>query len=372
MKRVIWLSGKVKVLQVMRPSAGGIKKHVFSLLQKKSGDFAFGFAGELTEAEQKTLKDLGVTYYSVAIPAGISLKGDLKACYSLYRIIKKEGYRIVHCHGFKAALAGRMAAFLAGVPVVYTVHNSIWHENVAAFKRIVASLIERFLTKFYTHKVIAVSENLKKELILKHGVLAEKITVIPNGVEIPEEIKTTPHQPVVIGTLARFAPQKGLNYLLEALALLSARGVVFRAIIGGDGPLKNELKELAKELGIESLVTFPGYIPNPAEFYREIDIFVLPSISEGLPLSLLEAMSWKLAVIATNVGGIPEVINSGENGLLVPPKDATALTEALYTLIFNENFRLSLGERAYITVREKYNVAHMAQRNEEIYRGLLT
>ncbi|GAV23437.1 glycosyltransferase family 4 protein [Carboxydothermus pertinax] len=360
-----------KILHVMRPSAGGIKKHILSLLINKSTDFSFGFAGELSFEDQKILKELGVLYYPVPIPAGISLKGDLKATYLLYKIIKKEKYQIVHCHGFKAALAGRIAAFLANVKVIYTVHNSIWHENVSALKRKIASALERFLTKNLTHQVIAVSENLKQELILRHGVAEKKIAVIPNGVEVYSLKERKEHKPPIIGTLARFAPQKGLNYLLEALSLLKAEGVLFRAIVGGDGPLKEELLAESKKLGLSNLVDFPGYVTNPLKFYQEIDIFVLPSLSEGLPLTLLEAMSCKLPVIATGVGGIPEVVISGENGILVSAKDVIALKDALLKLLLNANLRYMLGEKAYKTINEKYNVVTMTLKTEEIYRGLL-
>ena len=355
----------------MRPSAGGIKKHIFSLLQNKSADFSYGFAGEVSQREQESLQEMGITYYPVSIAAGISLKKDLKAALALYQICKKENYQIIHCHGFKAALPARIAAFFAQKKVVYTVHNSIWHENVSGFKRKIASLIERLFAKLYTQQIIAVSENLKQELILKHGVNEKKIKVIPNGVEVPLVYVRQEHSPLIIGTLARFAPQKGLSFFIEALYLLKEDGINFQAVIGGDGPLKEELVAKVKTLGLGEIVQFPGYIQDPQNFYHSIDIFVLPSLSEGLPLTILEAMSQKLPVVATQVGGIPEVIKSGENGILVPPQDAVSLKEALLALITREELRKKLGEKAYLTVYEHYNIEVMARNTEEIYRRLL-
>jgi glycosyltransferase involved in cell wall biosynthesis len=207
-------------------------------------------------------------------------------------------------------------------------------------------------------RYVAVSRASRDRLVSYLGVPPASLTVVPNAVELErfaaaaepgrrgvrEQWGIPPEAPV-LGVLARLSPQKGLTYLLSALTAIMARHPDVYALVVGEGHLRPELEAQAKALGVEGRFLMVGYRQNVVDYLRASDVFVLPSLFEGMPLSILEAMGAGLPVIATAVDGTPEVVVDGETGLLVPPADPDALAGAVNRLLGDREFAARLGRQ---------------------------
>jgi glycosyltransferase involved in cell wall biosynthesis len=210
---------------------------------------------------------------------------------------------------------------------------------------------------------------------LASGTPTDKITYIPNGVEL-ERFSPGVNRGMSANFLfvGRLVAQKGLEYLVRASALLKKKGLEFSVDIVGDGPLNEDTRKLVHELGVEDRVRFLGYVSDDAlpRIYSEADIFVLPSVWEGLPLTLLEAWASELPVIATNVGGIGDVCVNTENALVVPSGDVEAFAEAMERLISDISLRKKLGKNGRELVESGYTWKRVAERTMEVYEQLLS
>jgi glycosyltransferase involved in cell wall biosynthesis len=205
---------------------------------------------------------------------------------------------------------------------------------------------------------------------------------VPNGVDIARFTSSMTRQQArerlgikddryIIGTLGRLETQKGLPYLVEALRLLSESGSRAFLLVVGSGREEERLREMVSRFGLEVCVQFLGMRRDVPEIHRAMDVFVLPSLWEGLPIALLEAMASGLPVVATPVGGVPEVVKNGKNGLLVPTKDPVALAEALRKIRQDPLLAEELGREGRETVRERYSHRRVAEEVMEIYRESL-
>jgi glycosyltransferase involved in cell wall biosynthesis len=216
------------------------------------------------------------------------------------------------------------------------------------------------------------------------GFPESKIVFIPNGVEIPKEKKILFEEAKLVMAVARLSLEKGIDVLLKAWAEVSALHPVLKLIIAGQGPLGSSLKELRQDLRLADSVEFVGSIPNLSEQWRNADLFVLPSRTEGLSNALLEAMSYGLPCIATNVGGNFELIAEdeqkkimpgkfiiGRNGLLVNPDDVEGLSEAILYLIGNELERQEMGNRARLYIQENYSIDLIADKYIGLYQRMV-
>ena len=204
----------------------------------------------------------------------------------------------------------------------------------------------------------------------------EHMPVIYNGIDL-NHFPLAPRRPtsskeIIIGTAGRFDPEKGHRVLIRAAAELQAKGYAFRLRIAGSGSLEPEYLHLASELGIADRLELPGRVEDIAEFYRGLDIFVMPSLfAEGLPLALLGAMATELPVVSTTgTAGATEVIRNGVDGLLVPAGSAGALTAAIEGLLHDSALRRSMGEKARVRVREAFTVQAMTHKVARVYREL--
>ncbi|MFZ5639602.1 MAG: glycosyltransferase family 4 protein [Bacillota bacterium] len=374
-----------RVLHVIRPAEGGMKQHLLDLaggLPQHGFTVAVAGPGDDCGGMKKDIEALGITYYQVDITGPLSPWQDLKCVYELNRLIKREKFDIVHCHGSKAGLVGRVAAWLAGTQVVIaTVHNFVVYDEVSFLKRTVFTRGEKFLGR-RTSGIITVSRALKEELADKFGVPGRKITAIYNGVDFTRfnkepdltglrEALEIREGGAVVGTVARMAPQKGLSYFIEAIAILIREGSAGNFIIVGDGPLRPGLEDLARRLGISGRVIFPGFQPDILPFLKLFDVFVVPSVAEGLSITTIEAMAAGKAVIASNVGGLPELVKPGLNGLLVPPRDAGALAQAIKTLTGQPELYKKMGLAGQNMVTSEFSIDTMMSKTVDFYRSCL-
>jgi len=299
------------------------------------------------------------------------------AVYRLYRLIERLKPQIVHTHLYDAGILGRLVGKLAGVPVILTteVGMTVWKKRHHL-------LLERFVNRF-TDKMIAVSEDIRQRRIHLEGVSPEKIITIPAAVDIERFSRMNSREQVrteleietsspVIGTVARLVAAKRLDYLLEAARVVCEAVPQARFLIIGDGPLREELEDQAMQLDLApKYVRFLGNRQDVTDFLSAVDIFALSSEREGLPVSMLEAMAASRPVVATQVGGIPQVIQDGHNGLLVPPHDPASLAKAIITLIEDSTLRESVAREGYRTVEARFSTDAIGQQIIALYDCLL-
>jgi glycosyltransferase involved in cell wall biosynthesis len=199
-----------------------------------------------------------------------------------------------------------------------------------------------------------------------HGFPPRRMHVIPNGIAVRRREPEPRRGPVVIGTAALLERRKAIDVLLEASARLATP---HRLVVYGDGPLRTELEALAHGLGAPA--EFPGFVPDFAERIEELDVFVLPSRGENLPIAILEAMAAAVPVVATRVGGVPEVVADGETGLIVEPDDVEGLAAALDRVAGDDALRERLGRAGATRIAEHFDARSTARQMVDLYRGLL-
>jgi glycosyltransferase involved in cell wall biosynthesis len=292
----------------------------------------------------------------------------------LHSILGKWRPDLVHVHGFKENLVAGTAARLRGIPVVRTHHG---RGMVGAAKR--HTYIERFNAAFLTDGLIAVSKDLA-EFLRDSGLSLRNLHVIKNGIALPAEDRrvTLPsdaappaERSFTIGTVGRLVTVKNHKCLLEAFKRVHDEIDAARLVIVGDGPLTAQLESQAAQLGISSQVQFAGFQRDVADYLRRMDVFVLSSLHEGVPISLLEAMSMRIPVVCTRVGGIPEVITDNHNGLLVDSGDAESLSAAVKKIAADRSFAERLANNARSTVMGELSFDSCLASTISLYRAMI-
>jgi glycosyltransferase involved in cell wall biosynthesis len=291
---------------------------------------------------------------------------DLRPALPVRRLMRDEAYDVVHFHTKRAhALSVWLGGARRGQKRVVTRRMDYpvrrgWYD--------------RYLYNRRVDGVIAISHQIA-ELLADGGVREENIRVIYSGVDPePFQALTAPSgdsSPLVIGTVAVLEERKGHRFLLEAASHLKRYGQKVRYRIAGDGAQKERLHELTRKLGLHEQVEFLGFVTDVPGFLSSIDIFVLPSLFEGLGVAVLEAMAAARPVVASDVGGLRELVADGESGLLVPPGVASSLAQALLTLIAEKNLIREMGKNGRARVREHFTMERMARQNEDYYYELL-
>ncbi len=282
-------------------------------------------------------------------------------------LLRRERPHIVHVNSAKAAALGRAAAWLTRVPIrIYTVHGWSYTAHTGASSAVYL-WAERLLRPLTT-VTICVAESERRAGLEARTCDEATTVVIHNGVVLSGETETRagPCRLVMVGRLQ--APKDALT-LVRALAELP-RGA-YEAVIVGDGPDRPALEGEVRRLGLASVVRLAGERNDVAQLLAASDVFVLSSRSEGLPLSILEAMAAGLPVVATNVGGVPELVLEGETGLLVPPGDPHSLAGALERLLDDSELRGRMGAAGRIRVEERFDLVSTRQAHLDLYSSLL-
>lgn len=345
---------RISVTHILEATIGGTRRHLFQLADHiDRARFKLSFILSPTrfplsvEKDALALREMGFEVYNVNMEREISPIRDLRSWWSLYRLLCLIGPQIVHTHASKAGILGRSAARAAGVQYCFhTPHLWAfdWEKNPALRNFYIA--IER-VTAAITDEIVTVSLHQAKEANRLSVAPKAKTIPIRNTVEHrPIEPDVQPDRPFTIGTCGRLARQKGHSFLLEAYATFAASCPNSRLLICGDGPLLSELRTRTDILGLGDNVKFLGHVADVFSFLSNIDLFVLPSHWEGLPYTLLEAMSVGKPVIASDVNGIDEVLFDGWNGWLVPAGNSTQLAAAIQHAFDNPVQRRECGANA--------------------------
>lgn len=301
---------------------------------------------------------------------------DLEAIRQIRELIRRENISIVHCHEMKGRLYGLLSAMGTPVRLITTNHNWIRSDFlVTCFESLDAVYIRFF------PKIIAVSPEVR-QLMRRYLIPARKMQVIINGIDMLEfrkdaeardrirgEFHIAPETPL-IGVFGRISPEKGQKYFLAAAAQVLKIFPEAQFILVGDGFQGDEMQRYAVELGISDRVLFAGFRSDVAACYSALDVFVLPSLLEGTPMALLEAMSTELPVLASNVGGVGRIIRDEENGLLVPPANADELAKRIRRLLEDSAWAARLAKNGFCTVESSYSAQKMAEDYMKVYDGM--
>ena len=332
-------------------------------------DMTIGYFLPWKDALAGELRDAGATVRCFDAHSELAMLGRLP---QVVRWLRDERVDVLHCHLPLSAVVGRLAGKLAGCPVVYTEHNL--QERYRRATRLANRVSWRLQSR-----VIAVSDPVAAS-IARHGLPANiPVDVIHNGVDVNRFSASQrsrdrlrrelgiPPSAIVIGTVAVMRIQKRLDLWLDVAVRVSAAEPRARFLLVGDGPLRTEIETRAGEIGLAEKVLFTGLREDPLPFYRAMDIYLMSSDFEGLPVALIEAMACKCAPVCTKAGGIPEVISHGEHGLLVSVGDVDGLANAVERLIGDRGLRGRLAADARCRVEQAFSLDRMLARVEACY-----
>jgi glycosyltransferase involved in cell wall biosynthesis len=295
---------------------------------------------------------------------------SLVYAWRLRRLLRKERFDLVHAHIYASVVAAAIATLGSGVPLVITEHTEATWQDWRA----------RWVSRWVYRRVaciIAVSTPIRRRLIERDNVHPDLITIIPNAVAsaseppadapLPAELRERP----LVGVVARLQPEKGVTNFLKAAARIAPQFPEAHFVVAGDGPLRQQLADLAEDLDLGSRVHFLGFQSDASALMRFLDVLVVPSLSEGSPLVTLEAMAAGVPVVASAVGGIPDQIRHDKEGLLVPPDDTDALGDALLALLRDPDHARRLGEAGRRRASSQFNHATMLRQIEDVYHAVL-
>jgi glycosyltransferase involved in cell wall biosynthesis len=376
---------RTKILHIHTlPIISGSGIHTLITMQelKNNGydvEFACAPGGALVEEVAKS----NITFRPIRhFVEEIDIFSDVMALSELVLLMRRQRYDIVHTHNSKAGFIGRLAAKIAGVPIiVHTIHGFAFHEYERPPRRILFVFLERIAARF-ADRLITVSTPLKEwGLELKIGE-EEKYVVIPDGIEMErfevridfqkqrQELGIAPND-LVVGMVAKLWEGKGHCTLIDATPQIIQEVPNVKFIFVGDGYLRQDLEKLGLAKGMNDYIIFAGFRKDIPEITAIFDIAVLASFFEGLGRVLLEAMALGKPVVATNVGGIPEVVQDGLNGFLVPPGDSQALARAIIRLLKDEQLRRKMGDEARKMIDERFSAEKMVEEIQKVYEELL-
>ncbi len=406
---------KKKLLFVITKSNwGGAQKYVFDLasrLPKDKYEISVALGGDgvlITKLRAERIKVIPIK----SLERDVNLGKDLSSFFELIKIIKQERPDIVHLNSSKIGLFGSLAARLLRVPkIIFTAHGWAFNEDRHPAIKFGLKLLS-WATAFSAKNIIVLSDKELRQTI-DFPLAKNKVAKIYNGISdekkfskeeakkillnaiqenrkklFPDLVEGLPYNflenKTIIGTISELHPNKGLEYAIKAIS--SLRGLAksrlcrgssiqsgqshnnFVFIIIGDGVEEKKLKNLIKENKLENHVFLAGFIDNAGKLLNGFDIFTLTSLKEGLPYCLLEAGICGLPIVASNVGGIPEIVNS-ESGILTNPKDIPALTDALKMLIQNPEKRKNIGHNISQQIKTVFNFQKMIEKTGKVYEA---
>ncbi len=344
------------------------------------GEESMAFVAEAKGVRIEVIEDLG---------REISPLRDTRAALRLAQLIRRERPTILHTHTAKAGAVGRLAAVLAGRArppiVVHTFHGHVLRGYFNRVATLGFRTLEWALARVST-KLIAVSPEVRDDLVRLGVAPASKFAIIRLGIELDQRVGDRngaraetrrvlglSGDPFVVGWVGRMTAVKRTDLVVRAFrALVDDRGVDARLLLVGDGPDRDDLERLAHDLGVIKRCLFLGYQEDVARFYDAIDVLFLPSVNEGTPVSVIEALAASRPAVATRVGGTPDVIRDGIDGFLVDSADPGALADRLAELAADAPRRAEMGETGRARVLQRYSVERLVDDVDHLYRELLT
>lgn len=376
----------LRVLQVLEATEGGTRRHLLDLcrhLDARRFTVSLACSARRDPAfldDVQSLRRRGIAVHLVPMCRAIRPLHDAVALVRLVRLMRRGRYDVVHTHSAKAGFLGRVAARLAGVPrVVHTPHTFPFEMDVGPLVRGLYLGLERWAARL-TDVLVCVCPSQRPQAQALVG--PARTVVVENGTaEAPVFDAATAERcrsalgfdegARVAGVIGRLTRQKGQLDFVAAARLVAERMPAARFLLVGDGALRGEIERAVAAAGLAARFVITGSLARIEDALAAMDVIVMPSLWEGLPYAMLEAMAAGKAVVATRVGGLPDVIVDGVSGLLVQPRDAPALAAAMLKVLENAEQRSTIGLAAQRTLAGRYRLDDMIERLEAVYEGRL-
>ena len=384
------MPNKIKILMIItRLNIGGAASHIILLTERlKASGFETILASGVEAKDEGNMNDLanqrGIKPITIShLKREVSLYHDFLAVIQLYKLIRKYKPHIVHAHTSKAGTLGRIAAWLARTPVtVFTLHGSYFHSHFSFLKTKLFVCVDRMLASV-TDRIIAVSRQERLDILAQKIGNEQKVINIPLGLELDSFFNCDQYKGILraelgiasekklIGIVARLTPIKNHYLFLDSakIVLQSYKNAVF--LIVGDGELRQHLEEYAKSLGISDHVLFLGFRRDAPVIYADLDIVVLSSLNEGLPVTVIEGMASGKPIVATNVGGVAELLDDGKYGIIVPSSNPEELAKGMLEILNSPDKAKKMGELGRQSAMSKYSIDILTQNVINLYKQLL-
>jgi glycosyltransferase involved in cell wall biosynthesis len=372
------MSEKIKVLQCIRQGQiGGGESHLLSLVEHLDKDRFEPVVLSFTDGPMiNRLKEMDIPVHIIPTTKPF----DFTKWKEVKRLLQKEKVQLVHAHGTRANSNVLWAARSLGIPVIYTVHGWSFHPDQGKIVRTIRVMGERYLTSKSDVNISVSASNQKtgkihmgtfESIVINNGIDLEKFDPARPKKNIRGELGI-PTDAVLILFIARFTSHKQPLTLIRAFAEALTQNARLHLLMVGDGDQKEEALALVHELKIEKNISLEKFRQDVPDVLAAADIFVLPSLWEGLPIGLLEAMAMGKAIIASEVDGTSEIVRHNENGWLISTDNLQAnLTRALVALSMDTEKRKYFERNAVITVNEKFNAVNMTKQIEEVYARVM-
>ena len=385
------MTEKIRVLRVIaRLNIGGPALHATLLTERldpqRYDSLLVAGTEDPGEGNYLALQGKSLERLQVVPALGREIRGlqDLAAFVRLVRLMRQVRPHVVHTHTAKAGTLGRLAARLTGVPVVvHTYHGHVFRGYFSPVATRLFLAVERWLAR-RTDRLLTVSQTVRRELLELGVGTPDRLTVVPLGLDLEpfltvdpsggnglrRELGVEPGTPLV-GIVARLVPIKAHEVFFAAAAMVSARRPETRFVVVGDGARRVELETMVERLGLARSVRFLGWRGDLPAIYRDVDVVVLTSRNEGSPVSLIEAMAAGRPVVATRVGGVPDLVEHGVNGYLVEPDQPSLVADAVLALLDEPERREALGRAGRKRVYPAFGAERLLRDIDTLYAALL-
>ncbi len=362
---------------------GGAQKQLLSLIRHLDKNrfrlFLFTTEDGLLLPEALSINGLTIKK-SICLERPINPLKDLFALIEIYRFIKKNNIEIVHTHSSKAGILGRLAARVAKVRIIlHTVHGWSFNDYQPRAERLFFIWLERLSARFSDKLVVASNYDRQKGLD-NHIGKKNKYSLIRYSVDytefnikdqnIREELGINPND-LVVGMIDCLKSQKSPQDFIRLAFLVKKFSPHIKFLLVGDGILRRSIEKLIEKLNLKNYVILTGWRRDIPRILSAIDVFVLTSLWEGLPIAVLEAMASSKPIISTDTGGVKEVIVEGKSGFLVPSRDMNKMSQRLAVLLNDENLRTQIGQNAKDSLDSNFTIRNMIRRNENLYEELI-
>lgn len=352
---------------VLALDTGGLERVVLDLMEKSSDQFTqYLCCLNKVGACKVELESMAIPYWELANYGSRKIRTLL----ALRKIIIENNIDVIHTHNPSPHFYGCLVGLFCRVPIIHTKHGRNYPKNKFL-------VLKNYVFSYFTDKIVCVSDDAMSVALDIEKVPARKVQTILNGIDIDKysnirskdslSLIDVNREIISIGIVARLSAEKDHATLLHALSLVVKEYSNVKLIIVGDGPLRSELEKLAIDLDVMAYCSFLGNRDDIPQLLSQIDLFVLSSITEGVSLTLLEAMAASLPIVCTDVGGNSEVVEDGVNGIIVPSREPALLAKALLELIRHPERRLQMGKAGFKRVKSVFSIQRTVAEYEKLY-----